>query len=32
VYAAAGYRPDGTVRESELHGVGLRELRLVTML
>jgi hypothetical protein len=32
VYAAAGYRPDGTVRESELHGVPLRELRLVTTL
>ena len=32
VYAAAGYRPDGTVRESELHGVGLRELRLVKTL
>jgi ribosomal protein S18 acetylase RimI-like enzyme len=32
VYAAAGYRPDGTVRESELHGVPLRELRLVNTL
>jgi GNAT superfamily N-acetyltransferase len=32
VYAAAGYRPDGTVRESELHGVTLRELRLVKTL
>ncbi len=32
VYAAAGYRPDGTVRESELHGVLLRELRLVKTL
>jgi ribosomal protein S18 acetylase RimI-like enzyme len=29
VYAAAGYRPDGAVRESELEGVPVRELRLV---
>jgi ribosomal protein S18 acetylase RimI-like enzyme len=29
VYAAAGYCPDGTARTSELHGVLLRELRLV---
>ncbi|MGH3647653.1 MAG: GNAT family N-acetyltransferase [Micromonosporaceae bacterium] len=32
VYAAAGYRPDGTVRESELHDAPLRELRLVKTL
>jgi RimJ/RimL family protein N-acetyltransferase len=32
VYAAAGYRPDGTVRESDLHGAPLRELRLVKTL
>jgi GNAT superfamily N-acetyltransferase len=29
VYAAAGYRPDGTIRESDFHGATLRELRLV---
>ena len=29
VYAAAGYRPDGTHRESDFHGATLRELRLV---
>ncbi len=29
VYAAAGYRPDGTVRESDSGGAPLRELRLV---
>jgi GNAT superfamily N-acetyltransferase len=29
VYAAAGYRPDGMVRESDPGGVSLRELRLV---
>jgi GNAT superfamily N-acetyltransferase len=29
VYAAAGYRPDGTVRESDFHGQALREVRLV---
>jgi len=29
VYRAAGYRPDGTVRESDFRGVALRELRLV---
>jgi ribosomal protein S18 acetylase RimI-like enzyme len=32
VYAAAGYRPDGTVRESDFGGVPLRELRLVKAL
>ena len=32
VYAAAGYRRDGTVRESDFHGVPLRELRLVKVL
>ncbi len=32
VYEAAGYRPDGQWRESDLHGVPLRELRLVTAL
>jgi GNAT superfamily N-acetyltransferase len=32
VYAAAGYRPDGTVRESELHGTPVRELRPVKRL
>jgi GNAT superfamily N-acetyltransferase len=32
VYAAAGYRPDGTVRESDLHGVPVREVRLVKKL
>lgn len=29
VYAAAGYRPDGTIRESDFRGTRLRELRLV---
>ena len=29
VYIAAGYRPDGTVRESDFNGVALRDLRLV---
>jgi GNAT superfamily N-acetyltransferase len=29
VYAAAGYRPDGEVRESDFEGAPLRELRLV---
>ena len=29
VYAAAGYRPDGTVRESDFDGAPLREVRLV---
>jgi RimJ/RimL family protein N-acetyltransferase len=29
VYTAAGYRPDGTVRESNFRGAPLRELRLV---
>jgi ribosomal protein S18 acetylase RimI-like enzyme len=29
VYTAAGYRADGTVRESKVHGVPIRELRLV---
>jgi GNAT superfamily N-acetyltransferase len=32
VYAAAGYRPDGTVRESDFDGECLRELRLVKSL
>lgn len=32
VYAAAGYQPDGTVRESEFRGINLRELRLTTRL
>lgn len=32
VYAAAGYRPDGTVRESDFRGVPIREVRLVTSL
>ena len=32
VYAAAGYRPDGTSRESDFHGAALRELRLVKAL
>ncbi len=32
VYAAAGYQPDGTVRESEFRGAPLRELRLVAAL
>ena len=29
VYAAAGYRPDRTARESDFHGAALREVRLV---
>ena len=29
VYEAAGYRPDGSTRESDFHGEPLRELRLV---
>jgi ribosomal protein S18 acetylase RimI-like enzyme len=29
VYARAGYRPDGTVRESDFRGTAVRELRLV---
>jgi len=32
VYDAAGYRPDGQVRESDFHGEPLRELRLVKAL
>ncbi len=32
VYAAAGYRRDGTVRESDFRGVPIREVRLVTSL
>jgi GNAT superfamily N-acetyltransferase len=32
VYAAAGYRPDGTVRESVFEGAALREVRLVKTL
>jgi GNAT superfamily N-acetyltransferase len=32
VYAAAGYRPDGTFRESDFNGAALRELRLVKAL
>jgi ribosomal protein S18 acetylase RimI-like enzyme len=32
VYEAAGYRPDGRSRESDFHGVPLRELRLVAAL
>jgi ribosomal protein S18 acetylase RimI-like enzyme len=32
VYMAAGYRPDGTVRESEFRGTHLREPRFVTKL
>ncbi|MGB6235935.1 MAG: GNAT family N-acetyltransferase, partial [Bradyrhizobium sp.] len=32
VYEAAGYRRDGTVRESEFRGVHLREPRLVKVL
>jgi RimJ/RimL family protein N-acetyltransferase len=32
VYAAAGYRPDGRVRESDFEGERLRELRLVKAL
>ena len=29
VYASAGYRPDGSTRESDFSGVAIRELRLV---
>jgi ribosomal protein S18 acetylase RimI-like enzyme len=29
LYAAAGYAPDGSVRESVFHGVAIREVRLV---
>jgi ribosomal protein S18 acetylase RimI-like enzyme len=29
VYRAAGYRPDGTVRESDFRGTPIRELRLI---
>lgn len=32
VYRAAGYRPDGSVRESTFRGIALRELRLVKTL
>jgi ribosomal protein S18 acetylase RimI-like enzyme len=32
IYAAAGYRPDGSVRESDFHGIRLREPRLVKQL
>jgi GNAT superfamily N-acetyltransferase len=32
IYAAAGYRPDGSVRTSEFRGAQLRELRLVKQL
>jgi ribosomal protein S18 acetylase RimI-like enzyme len=32
VYQAAGYRPDGTIRESDTQGVPIRELRLVKTL
>jgi hypothetical protein len=32
VYTAAGYRPDGTVRESNFRGIALREPRLVKQL
>jgi ribosomal protein S18 acetylase RimI-like enzyme len=32
VYTAAGYRPDGSVRESDFRGTRLRELRLVKRL
>ena len=32
VYAAAGYRPDGSVRESDFRGVQMREPRLVKRL
>jgi GNAT superfamily N-acetyltransferase len=32
VYASAGYRPDGSIRESEMHGTTIRELRLVKQL
>jgi RimJ/RimL family protein N-acetyltransferase len=32
VYASAGYRPDGTDRESDFRGAAIRELRLVKRL
>jgi ribosomal protein S18 acetylase RimI-like enzyme len=32
VYASAGYRPDGTVRESDFHGTVIREVRLIKQL
>jgi hypothetical protein len=32
VYAAAGYRPDGSARVSKFRGIYLRELRLVKQL
>jgi ribosomal protein S18 acetylase RimI-like enzyme len=32
VYRAAGYRPDGTVRESDFRGIAMREPRLVKQL
>jgi hypothetical protein len=32
VYAGAGYRPDGSSRESDFHGTPVRELRLVKRL
>ena len=32
VYRAAGYRPDGAVRDSEFKGIAMRELRLVKAL
>jgi ribosomal protein S18 acetylase RimI-like enzyme len=32
VYATAGYRPDGSTRESDFHGTPVRELRLVKQL
>jgi ribosomal protein S18 acetylase RimI-like enzyme len=32
VYARAGYRPDGSIRESDFRGTRLRELRLVKQL
>ena len=32
VYASAGYRPDGSVRESDFRGIRMRELRLVKRL
>ena len=32
VYASAGYRPDGTIRDSDFRGASVREVRLVTRL
>jgi RimJ/RimL family protein N-acetyltransferase len=32
VYASAGYRPDGSTRESDMSGTAIRELRLVKQL